>query len=179
MLGSMSALGWVRGNAGTIAFFTVAFVVAPLVMVAWKGGGRLESRYQQWNALRQSIQSADPAREAIDDPVADTALIESFLIPAPDRQAQARAYYEDWRGNRHWWTMGIELVSVEYDETEGSATVIHELLMRVVRESVETERQKRARIETWEKEAGIWYLQISEDRLLEDLPIPSAKFIEP
>ena len=108
MLAAMSGLkAWLRANSVTIGLSGFAFVILPLAVVAWNGGGSLEMRIQQWNALRQSIQSADPAREAIDDPDADSKLIENFLLPTAGRSDAARARYRQWRRDRDWWTINL------------------------------------------------------------------------
>jgi hypothetical protein len=180
MLKTMSAvLAAAREHAGAIAFFVLAFVVLPLAVVSWKGGGTLEMRFQQWNALRQSIQSRDPAREAIDDPDADTAIIESFLFPSEERHSLARARYEQWRANRDWWTMDVHLKSVEKDESGTSAIVKHEFEMKLIREDLELERRRVLRSETWERADGVWYLRRTEEELLEILEQRPVDFLFP
>ena len=176
----MSAvLAAAREHAGAIAFFVLAFVALPLAVVSWKGGGTLEMRFQQWNALRQSIQSRDPAREAIDDPGADTVLIESFLFPSDERRSLARARYEQWRANRDWWTMNAHLRSVEKDESGTSAIVTHEFEMKLIREDLELERRRVLRSETWEKADGVWYLRGTEEQVLEVLEPRPVEFLLP
>jgi len=180
MLEAMSAvLAVVRERAGAIAFFVLAFLVVPLAVVSWRGGGTLEMRFQQWNALRQSIQSGDPAREAIDDPEADKALIESFLFPSEERTALAEARYEQWRANRDWWTMDVHLRSVEYDATRALAAVTQEFEMKLLRDGLELERRRVARIETWEKMDRVWYLRRTEERVLEVLDPRPTDFLIP
>jgi hypothetical protein len=180
MLKAMSAvLSAAREHAGAIAFFVLAFVVLPLAVVSWKGGGTLEMRFQQWNALRQSIQSRDPAREAIDDPDADTALIESFLFPSDERRVLARARYEQWRADRDWWTMNAHLRSVEKDESGTSAIVKHEFEMKLLRDGVELERRILLRSETWGKKDGVWYLRGTEEQVLEVLEPRPVDFLFP
>jgi hypothetical protein len=180
MLEAMSAaLASARRHAGVTAFFVLAFVVVPLVVVSWKGGGTLETRFQQWNALRQSIQSRDLAREAIDDPEADTALIESFLFPSDERHSLARALYEQWRANRDWWTIDTHLKSVERDENGTSAIVAHEFEMKLLRDNVELERRRLLRSETWEKADGVWYLRETEEQVLEVLEPRPVGFLLP
>lgn len=180
MLKAMSAaLALAREHAGATAFFVLAFVVLPLAVVSWKGGGTLESRFQQWNALRQSIQSRDPAREAIDDADADTALIESFLFPSAERHSLARARYEQWRANRDWWTMNAHLQSVEKDESGTSAIVTHEFEMKLLRDGQELERRRILRRETWEKTDGVWYLRRTEGQVLEVLEPRPVDFLMP
>lgn len=180
MLEAMSAvLASAREHAGATAFFVLAFVVVPLAVISWRGGGTLEMRFQQWNALRQSIQSRDRAREAIDDPDADIALIESFLFPSGDRHALARASYEQWRANRDWWTMDVHLKSVEKDESGTSAIVTHEIEMKLLREGVELERRRISRSETWEKKDGVWYLRRTGEEVLEVLGPRPVDFLLP
>jgi hypothetical protein len=180
MLAAMSAvLAAAREHVGALAFFVLAFFVLPLAVVSWRGGGTLETRFQQWNALRQSIQSGDPAREAIDDPDADTAMIEGFLFPSEERRALARARYEQWRANRDWWTMDVHLRSVEADASGSSATVEQEFELKLLRDGVEYERRRVLRSETWEKQDRVWYLRRTEERVLEVLEPRPLDFIEP
>ena len=180
MLEAMSAaLASAREHAAATAFFVLAFVVVPLAVVAWKGGGTLEMRFQQWNALRQSIQSNDPAREAIDDPDADIALIESFLFPTDERHALAGACYEKWRADRDWWTMDAHLKSVEKNQSGTSAIVTHEFELKLLREGLELERRRISRRETWEKKDGVWYLRGTEEQVLEVLPPRPVDFLLP
>jgi hypothetical protein len=180
MIKAMSAvLVAAREHAGAIAFFVLAFVVLPLAVVSWKGGGTLEMRFQQWNALRRSIQSRDPAREAIDDSDADTALIESFLFPFDDRRSLARATYEEWRANRDWWTIDAHLRSVEKDESGTSAIVTHELEMKLLLDGVELERRRLLRSENWEKTGGVWYLRRTGEQVLEVLEPRPTDFLLP
>jgi hypothetical protein len=176
----MSAvLAAMRRHVGAIAFFVLAFAVLPLAMVSWRGGGTLEIRMQQWNSLRQSIQSVDPAREAIDDPEADTALIENFLFPSPHRRALASARYEKWRANRDWWTVDVHLLSVEPDAAGTNAVVTHEFEMKLLRSRVELDRRRVERRETWEKLDGVWYLHGTDERVVEVLGPRVVDFLEP
>jgi hypothetical protein len=180
MLATMSAvLAATRKHVGAIAFFVLAFVALPLAVVAWRGGGTLEIRMQQWNALRQSVQSGDPAREAIDDPEADTALIENFLFPSPTRRALASARYEQWRSNRDWWTMDVHLLSVEPDAAGTTAVVTHEFEMKLLRGGLEIERRRVERRETWEKLGGVWYLHGTDERVVEVLEPRASDFLIP
>jgi len=180
MLESMLAMpGVARRRALVFALLFFGFVVLPLGVVAWRGGGNLELRIQQWNALRQSIQSRDPAREAIDDPDADSALIAGFLFPSAGRDERARSLYREWRASRDWWTVDVHLRSIDEDASGAAATVTHEYEMKHLRDGVELERQLVARIDSWEKSGGVWYLQRSEERLVESLAPSETGFLEP
>ena len=180
MLGSMLAMpAAVRRHAPVVAFFFFGFVVLPLAVVVWRGGGTIELRIQHWNALRQSIQSSDPAREAIDDPDADAALIAGFLFPAAGRDERARSLYREWRANRDWWTVDVHLRSIDEDDAGTVATVTHEFEMKLLRDRVELERRLVARIDTWEKSGGVWYLRENEERVIEVFEPRETGFMKP
>lgn len=168
-----------RRFAPGFALGFLGFVVLPLAVVGWRGGGTIEVRIQQWNALRQSIQSGDPAREAIDDPDADSTLIAGFLFPDDGRDERARSLYEEWRSKRDWWTMDVHLRSIDANDADTISTVTHDFEIRHLRDGVELDRQLVARIDTWEKSDGIWYLRRSEEHLVETLDPSRADFIEP
>jgi hypothetical protein len=168
-----------RSPALLIAFFLGAFVVVPLAVVSRCGGGNLDSRFQQWSALRQSIQSEDPTREIIDDPQADTELIASYLWPAPDRAARARSYYEQWRANRTWWTVEMHLRGVDYAQDRTRAAVTYEIEIKHLEDKRETERRRTSRLEQWERRDGVWYLRESEDSVLEVLEPRPRGFLLP
>lgn len=174
-----AALASARRHAGTLAFFAVGFVVLPLSVVSWRGGGNLETRFQQWNQLHQSIQSRDWAREAIDDAEADTTLIESFLLPSDGRRARARAFYEKWRANRDWWTTESHVDSIERNARGTSAVVTHEVELKLWRAGRERKRHKVRRRESWEKADGVWYLRDTRDRVLEVLAPRRLGFLKP
>jgi len=180
MLEAMSGLSaWLRTNAATMGLSTFAFVVLPLAVVAWNGGGSLEMRIQQWNALRQSIQSEDPAREAIDDADADSKLIENFLLPAEGRSDEARARYRQWRRDREWWTVNVHLRSIDPDSTGDRAQVVHEFEMKLLQGGRELERRRVEHVDQWERVGRVWYLSDDAERVLEVLPPREVVFITP
>ena len=119
------------------------------------------------------------AREAIDDPDADTALIESFLFPSDERHSHARGLYKRWRANRDWWTVDAQLRSIKRDESGTSAIVAHELEMKLLRWGGERKRRRVLRSESWEKADGVWYLHGTKERVLEVLAPRPLGFIEP
>jgi hypothetical protein len=180
MLDVMSGLkDRLRENAVTMGLAGFAFVLLPLSVVAWNGGGSLEMRVQQWNALRQSIQSEDPAREAIDDADADSKLIENFLLPADGRAGAARARYGRWRSDREWWTVNVHLRSIDPDATGDRAQVVHEFEMKLLRDGRELERRRVEHIDQWERIERVWYLRDDAERVIEVLPPRKVDFITP
>ena len=180
MLEVMSGLkAWLRTNAITIGLCAFAFVVLPFAVVAWNGGGSLEMRVQQWNALRQSIQSGDPAREAIDDEDADSKLIENFLLPTDGRADAARARYQQWRHDRDWWTVNVHLRSIDPDATGKRAQVVHEFEMKLLRDGRELERRRVEHVDQWERVGRVWYLSDDAERVLEVGPPREVVFITP
>jgi hypothetical protein len=180
MLAAMSGLkAWLRANSVTIGLSGFAFVILPLAVVAWNGGGSLPMRIQQWNALRQSIQSVDPAREAIDDPDIDSKLIENFLLPAAGRSDAARARYRQWRRDRDWWTVNVHLRSITPDATGERARVVHEFEIKLLRDGRELERRRVEHVDDWERVGRVWYLNSDSERVLESRPPPELGFYTP
>jgi hypothetical protein len=180
MLADMSGLkARLHANAVAIGTCCFAFIVLPLAVVAWNGGGSLEMRIQQWNALQQSIQSGDPAREAIDDPEADSKLIANFLPPAAGRDEAARERYRRWRRDRDWWTVNVHLRSIERDEADTTARVVHEFEMKLLRDGRELERRRVEHVDEWRRVGRVWYLSGDSKRVLEVLPPREVGFITP
>jgi hypothetical protein len=145
-------------------YFSAAFVGVLLLVVGAKSGANFYSRVQRLDSLRVSIQSADRAREALNDPSADITLIESFLLPSPERHGRASAYYNQWRSNKDW--------SVSF----GATTFLESGNAALVERSLQMSRSGQLRLymerDFWEKQAGTWYQREANEVLLKEEAIP-------
>ncbi|MCC6152157.1 MAG: hypothetical protein IT367_00250 [Candidatus Hydrogenedentes bacterium] len=142
--------------------FAVVFVAILFVIVAMKGGDHFYSRVQRLDTIRISIQSDDPARELMDDPEKEIALIETFLLPSPDRRKRAEEMYTAWRANKDW---SVAFGKTNFIEAQNTA---------IVERSLQWTRPGTLRLygekSNWQKQDGIWYLVKSEEFLLKEEP---------
>ncbi len=146
----------------TFFLFSVAFVAILFVIVAVKGGDHFYSRVQRLDTIRISIQSDDPARELMDEPQKEIALIETFLLPSPDRRKRAEEMYTAWRTNKDW---SVAFGKTNFIETTNTA---------IVERSLQWTRPGTLRLygekSSWHKQDGIWYLAKCEEFLLKEEP---------
>lgn len=143
-------------------FFAVVFVAILFTIVAFKGGGHFYSRVQRLDTIRISIQSDDPARELMDDPEKEIALIETFLLPSPDRHKRAEEMYTVWRANKDW---NVAFGRTNFIESTNTA---------VIERSLQWSRPGTLRLygdkSNWQKQDGVWYLTKSDEFLLKEQP---------
>jgi hypothetical protein len=158
-------------RTATVLFHLGAFVLVPLAIVAARGDGNLHGRIQRLWALQVSIQSADPGRFAIEDAGADIEILESLLVPSPERSTRARGMYDSWHGRREWGIYEIDGPRIEYAEN-GNAAVAR----FVLKQSNQRERLRWACRDEWTREDGTWYLSRRRKTLLDtssvDAPSP-------
>ena len=149
-------------NNKAFLLFAVAFVAILFAVVTIKGGDHFYSRVQRLDTVRISIQSDDPARELMDEPEKEIVLIETFLLPSPDRRKRAEEMYTTWRANKDW--------SVAF----GKTNFIESTNTAIVERSLQWTRPGTLRLygekSNWQKQDGIWYLAKSEEFLLKEEP---------
>jgi len=159
-----------------LAFAAVAYVVAPLVLVCLFGTGNFYTRMEQWYAMNISLQSIDPTRVAIDDPVEDLAILENLVSPRLRDQGFARDVHARWKADRLWAIRRGDWESFDLTGNTARGVVLFKTDMatgegmyyRDVRETL-----------AWEKIDGTWYLSDLKDEIAKERFTPWPGVIRP